>query len=102
MDRTKANLIETYNRYALDRDRRRIASWKIPERDRFLQLLREESKALLLDLGAGTGKDSKFFKDSGLKTVSCDISYEMVNLCREKGLPVVLMDFCSLGSRVTK
>lgn len=95
----KNNLVKAYDRYAEDRDNRKIADWKIQERAHFLELLKKEQKKTLLEIGAGTGKDSRFFQDNGLQVISTDISSEMVRLCRQKGLSAFLMDFYKLGFR---
>jgi len=93
----KTRLIEAYNRYARDRDSKELDPWKIQERDRFLDLLKKERKKTILEIGAGTGKISRFFKDNGFRVITTDMSSEMVSLCREKQLPACVMDFCSIG-----
>jgi len=93
----KTNLVKAYDRYAQERDKLEIALWKIRERNHFLQILKEERKMNLLEIGAGTGKDSRFFKDSGFTVVSTDISFEMAKLRNEKGLFASVMDFYELG-----
>ena len=93
----RADLVKAHDRYAEDRDTRKIADWKIQERAYFLKLLKEEQKRMLLEIGAGTGKDSRFFKDNGLKVISTDISSKMVRLCQQKRLSAFLMDFFNLG-----
>lgn len=40
----------------------------------------------ILDLGSGPGRDSLYFKSKGFEPVCADLSVEMVNLCKEKGL----------------
>jgi len=40
----RTNFAKIYDRYAQDRDKRGIATWKIQERDHFLALLKEEQK----------------------------------------------------------
>jgi len=95
----RTDLVKAYDRYAEDRDTRKIADWKIQERAYFLELLKEEQKRTLLEIGAGTGKDSRFFKDNGLKVISTDISSEMVRLCQQKRLSAFVMDFYNLGFR---
>jgi len=92
-----ANLVEAYDRYAEDRDSRKLADWKIQERAHFLALLQEKRKKTLLEIGAGTGKDSRFFKDNGLEVIATDISSEMAKLCWQKKISALLMDFCNLG-----
>jgi len=93
----KTDLVKAYDRYAQERDKLEIAPWKIRERNHFLQILKEERKMNLLEIGAGTGKDSRFFKDSGFTLVSTDISFEMAKLRNEKGLFASVMDFYELG-----
>ena len=70
--------------------------WKIFERQRFLSLLQQEGKTTLLEVGAGTGKDSLFFQENGLRVVCTDLSPAMIALCREKGLEAYVMDFLNL------
>lgn len=92
----KENLIKAYDRYASERDQSEADQWKVDERAGFLQMLKQEKKLTLLELGAGTGRDGKFFQENGLKTVCIDLSPEMVRLCKEKGLVAYVMDLCKL------
>src|SRR3712207_2904252 len=91
-----ASLREFYDQNVEDRDRSPLAPWKVEERAHFLRMLQQVGKASLLEIGAGTGKDGKFFQDSGLQVVCTDLSPEMVKSCREKGLTAYVMDFLSL------
>ena len=50
----------------------------------------------MLEVGAGTGADAKFFADRGIEVVATDLSAEMVSLCRAKGLEAYQADFLSL------
>ncbi len=81
---------------AEQRDNAEKEAWKVVERQRFLDLLHQEGKAALLEVGAGTGHDGLFFQDSGLKVVCTDLSPAMVSLCRAKGLEAYVMDFMHL------
>ncbi|MFA6941167.1 MAG: class I SAM-dependent methyltransferase [Clostridiaceae bacterium] len=90
------SLKESYNKYADVREKSKIQPWKAEIRKNFLELLKEEEKTTLLDVGAGPGRDSKFFSDNGLKTIAADFSREMVRLCKEKGLEARELDFLSL------
>ena len=67
-DEVRSNLIQSYNKHALERDKDITQEWKIAERSKFLSLLQLENKKTLLEIGAGTGRDSKFFQDQGFKT----------------------------------
>ena len=86
----------TYDLSAVDRDSLAISAWKQEERQTFLELLNEEQKTTLIEIGAGPGKDSKFFQDHDLHVVSTDLSPQMVQLCRAKGLEAYVMDFLNL------
>ncbi|KAA0546931.1 class I SAM-dependent methyltransferase [Bacillus sp. BGMRC 2118] len=96
MKNLTSNLVESYNNKAQERDSFGVADWKVKERDVFLKMLQKEKLSNLLELGAGTGKDSLFLSEEGLQTMSTDISPEMVNLCRAKGLEAKVMDFANL------
>ena len=96
-DRILGDLRSAYDVGAADRDRAEPAPWKLGVRQRFLDTLRDEGAATLLEIGAGTGKDSRFFLDSGLDVVATDLSAEMVRLCRDKGLSAHVMDFMGLN-----
>lgn len=92
-----ANLRKSYNREkAEQRDHAEKEAWKVTERQQFLALLQQEGKSNLLEIGAGTGTDSLFFQENGLAVISTDLSSDMVNLCREKGLNAYVMDFLAL------
>jgi len=92
----KNNLIESYNKYAQERDTYKKEAWKIEERANFLALLQSKDKRSLLEMGAGPGHDSKFFQDMGLAVTCIDISPEMIKLCQQKGLSAQVMDMTDL------
>ena len=92
----KEILKQSYNNYALEREKNHLQEWKIKVRDSFLKLLLNEDKSTLLDIGAGTGKDSKFFMDNNLDVVAVDLSDEMIKLCRGKGIGAYELDFYNL------
>src|SRR5688572_22257611 len=90
------NLRETYNKYAQERETYAMHDWKIDLRSSFLSLLQKEQKKTLLEIGAGTGRDSKFFQDQGLDVVCIDLSPAMVDLCKQKGLTAYVMDMAEV------
>ena len=92
----KNSLIESYNNHAQERDTYTMEAWKVEERANFLALLQSKGKQSLLELGAGTGRDSKFFQDMGMKVTCIDMSPEMIKLCQQKGLSAHVMDMTSL------
>jgi SAM-dependent methyltransferase len=82
---------------AAERDAREKETFKVDERRRFLDLLRDRSATSLLEVGAGTGHDSLFFQEQGLRVLCTDLSPAMVELCQAKGLDARVADFLSLG-----
>jgi SAM-dependent methyltransferase len=90
------DLRETYDRHAQERDSGATWGWKIAERAKFLSRLLQENKKKLLEIGAGTGRDSKFFQDQGLEVVCIDLSPVMIGLCRQKGLEAYIMDMAAI------
>lgn len=82
----KTNLAKSYDIDSHRRANANPADWKVIERDRFLNHLQDSGKRKLLEIGAGTGIDSLYFKDHGLKVTSIDLSSEMVRYCRERGV----------------
>jgi len=90
------DLRESYDRNAQERDQREISGWKLEERTRFLSMLQKEGARNLLELGAGTGWNGKFFQENGLAVVCTDLSPQNVELCRAKGLTAYTMDFLNL------
>ncbi len=97
MDSYKNRLIEAYNHHAGERDVSVKQSWKLLERDEFLKVLRKRKLTRLLEIGAGPGHDAKFFQDSGMEVSCIDLSPNMVELCKEKGLDAQVMDFAQLA-----
>ena len=90
-------LRQAYNKYAHERESSEIPVWKIEQRSKFLALLQKEHKKTLLEIGAGTGRDSRFFQDQGLDVVCIDLSPAMVELCKQKGLAAYVMDMADIG-----
>jgi SAM-dependent methyltransferase len=85
-------LRESYNKYAQEREIIVAQDWKITERQNFLALLDREHKKSLLEIGAGTGHDARFFQDQGFEVVCIDLSPAMIELCKQKGLTAYIMD----------
>ncbi|MCA0983937.1 class I SAM-dependent methyltransferase [Halobacillus yeomjeoni] len=93
----KKQLADAYNNQADNRNESSIQTWKVFERQDFLNRLLHNGKTNVLELGAGPGKDSKFFQDSGLDVLAIDLSPEMVQKCKEKGLKAEVMSFDELS-----
>jgi SAM-dependent methyltransferase len=92
----RANLVLSYNRQAEQRNKSYVEDWKAKERGEFLALLKSEQKQALLEVGAGHGRDSKFFQENGFQVTCIDLSPEMVRLCQQKGLNAHVMDMLDL------
>lgn len=94
-----ASLRAAYDREADDRESRAGSKtpWKVAERTAFLERIRSEDRRTILELGAGTGHDSLFFKEQGLDVVAIDLSPRMVEHCRAKGLDARVGDLLHLG-----
>jgi SAM-dependent methyltransferase len=90
----KQALVQTYNNYAEERGMKSsIEPWKVEERAGFLQVLRKNSSTSLLEIGAGPGRDSLFFKEQGFEVTCTDLSPEMVRICKDRGLDAHVMDY---------
>ncbi|HEX9922492.1 MAG TPA: class I SAM-dependent methyltransferase [Anaerolineae bacterium] len=95
-DKIITDLRKAYDQKVEERDSKSPDAWKIEERQRFLTLLQAEGKSTLLEIGAGTGVHGKFFQENGLDIICTDLSPEMVQCCRDKGLTAYPMDFLNL------
>ncbi len=89
-------LQQAYDKKVSERDAPDVEPWKSGERQSFLDRLKAENKENMLEVGAGTGRHGAWFQEAGLKVVSTDLSAEMVEACRQKGLDAYQMDFLSL------
>jgi SAM-dependent methyltransferase len=95
----KENLKQYYDIEAGIRDCKSVKpDWKINVRNDFFQIIKQESKKTLLELGAGAGYDSLFFKDNGLIVIAIDLSAEMVKKCKEKNIETYELDYYKLSS----
>jgi cyclopropane fatty-acyl-phospholipid synthase-like methyltransferase len=97
MKQTRDILRETYNHHAQEREKNEMREWKVKPRNEFLNLIKSEGKSSLLEIGAGHGRDSRFFMDSNLKVMATDLSPEMIKLCKQKGIEAYEIDFYSIS-----
>lgn len=92
------DLIAAYNSRAEERNQSgALPEWKLRERGRFVEMLREQQAKSVLEIGSGPGRDGLFLQQEGFDITCTDQSPEMVRLCREKGLKAELRSFHSLG-----
>ncbi|MQM28032.1 class I SAM-dependent methyltransferase [Glycomyces albidus] len=95
-EKVKADLRAAYDADADAREAMEDAVWKQDERTRFHAHLREAGARTLLEIGAGHGVSGRFFADRGLAVTCTDLSPELVERCRAKGLDARVMDFSRL------
>ena len=96
-DPLRDRLRQAYDNGAEARDRSVLPQWKASERIDFLSQLRANGLTRLLEVGAGTGRDGRFLADEGCMVTCIDLSPEMVQLCRDKGLEALVMDVAELS-----
>lgn len=96
-DDLRDRLRRAYDRGAEARDHSDYPAWKAAERDAFLSQLRTHRLYRLLEVGAGVGRDSRFFRDAGCDVTCIDLSVNMVARCRDKGLDAHVMDVAHLA-----
>jgi SAM-dependent methyltransferase len=89
-------LRKAYDRAVDEREGKKRPQWKDEIRASFLEMLKDEGKRSLLEIGAGTGVDSMFFQDNDIKVICTDLSPENIRSCVEKGLEAYEMDFLNL------
>jgi SAM-dependent methyltransferase len=89
-------LRDAYDRRVEERAMRPAPAWETAERDIFFEVLRHERVTSLLELGAATGSDAAFFKAHGFEVVCVDLSPQMVERCRARGLVAHVMDVADL------
>jgi Cyclopropane fatty acid synthase and related methyltransferases len=92
-EKIRNELLSYYNQEAGLRNESPVQEWKYKLREAYLSLILSDNKKTLLEIGAGPGKDSKFFSDNGLKVTAVDLSAEMVRHCREKGIEAYELDY---------
>lgn len=96
----KQQLARAYDKDAERRDKNEKAreQWKLDLRDKFVDLLKQEGKNTILELGSGAGLDAKFFADSGFDVLATDLSEAMIEKCRKRGINAKVVDLYNLDS----
>ncbi|MFC2078894.1 class I SAM-dependent methyltransferase [Candidatus Bipolaricaulota bacterium] len=97
LDSLRDRLRQAYDGGAEARESGAYPKWKKTERAGFLSQLRAHGLTRFLEVGAGTGRDSKFFADEGCMVTCIDLSPEMVRSCQTKGLEARVMDVADLS-----
>src|SRR3989344_2776623 len=75
-----------------DESENKREQWKLDLRQYFVGFLKKENKKTVLELGSGAGLDSIYFKKNGFDVLATDLSEEMVNMCRKRGLNAKVLD----------
>lgn len=96
----KKQLKTAYDADASGRDEKskQRDDWKQKVRTQFSELLKQENKQTVLELGAGPGYDSQYFQNEGFDVLATDLSEEMIKRCKEKGLQAEVCDLYNLSS----
>ena len=89
-------LIESYEKYAYQRESGTTDGFKEQERSEFLKLLKEEGRQNLLEIGCGPGRDAQFFQSQGFQVLAVDNAPTMVRLTAEKGVTTQVLDCYNL------
>ena len=94
----KQELKTAYNEDAKRRDEAEGERdiWKLDLRQYFVNLLKKENKKTVLELGAGAGLDSQYFKQNGFEVLATDLSDEMIKMCQKRGLEATTFDLYDL------
>jgi SAM-dependent methyltransferase len=96
-DDVTASLRTAYDRAVDQRDQHDPEPWKQAYRQAFLALVQAEQGRTLLEIGAGTGRDSLFFQEHGLDVTCIDLSPAMVERCQQRGLQAQVGDIRAQG-----
>lgn len=73
--------IDIYNSIAEDYASRTRNKAPVIQRNKFLSLL--PNKAVVLDLGCGSGRDSKFFSDHGCNVIGIDLAEKLLEIAQK-------------------
>jgi SAM-dependent methyltransferase len=92
----KESLKASYNEKADLRDKSDIEEWKIAELSSFINALNNDGLRSVLDIGAGSRQQAKYLLDRGVDVTCIDLSLNMVETCRMKGLKAEVMDYYTL------
>ena len=84
--------IQTYNRLAKEYDDETARFWGEFPRE-FVERFAALSSGLVLDVGAGPGRDAELLRNAGKTVVCFDASKSMVEMCKAKGFDAVVGDF---------
>ena len=90
------NLRHSYDQHVHEREGRKPWRKQIAEREAFLARMQSAGLNTLLDIGAATGIDGRFFADNGIDVTCIDLSAENVRAAQQKRLQAAQMDATNL------
>ena len=82
----RASLLTYYDAEAADRARRQLPPWRTAARDEFLELLADERRRTVLEIGCGPGRDGQMIAAADFAYTGTDLSPGMVEVARAAGL----------------
>ena len=86
MDRLEDDLAAFYDQEAAIRLERDIDPPRVERRGEFIEMLRQEARGRLLEVGTGPGHDARAFLAAGLDVAGVDLSIEHVRMARDAGV----------------
>lgn len=96
-DSIKQQLQSTYDKNALYISKSIMEQWRLDLRENICHTLKEYQVNSILDMGCGSGMDSKFFMDQGFHVKGIDISEKLIQICQRKNVDAIKMDFFDLA-----
>lgn len=91
MNEHNTNIASQYNKIADNFDVSRVRIW-----NSVINFLNDDKKGTLLDCGAGNGKNMNYATKLGYDCIGCDISFNLLNICKNKGLNVYYSDILNI------
>jgi SAM-dependent methyltransferase len=85
-DRLRADLARYYDQDAAERAARSLPDERVAHRDWYIELLREEGRHRLVEIGTGPGVDAADFLAAGFEVSGVDLSPVQVALARSAGV----------------
>jgi len=95
----KDELKKAYDADALRREQgvKDRDEWKLKAREGFANRISKNGGKSILEIGAGVGHDSLYFKERGFEVLAVDLSEGMVESCKKRGLTAKVMDVSEIG-----
>lgn len=92
MDDYKEQTIASYNQNSQRFAKKFSRLTDANEREEFAEFIELLAGTRVLDLGCGAGEHAQYFASHGLDVTCVDLSEEMINICKKRGLDARQMD----------